>query len=406
MTTLELVLQTAVFGLALWLGLYLISRNPTDGRLLPAGLGLVVYAVGLALDLLAAHAPDLEAAARLMAWQRPFLVLPALFWLILLIQLARSEIPWRDRLRRQPRSGSLLIAATIFFVLGLSFIFFPLDWLPRLWLLLGIGGDLLALGTAVAFFDAFDEGETLLPHFIRAFDYALLTALIFGGQVALVMIFGSGVAFPLLLLLLTTIAAAIILQTFAASAQSLADRFALTSFPQLRQQRAANRAADEAAQRVNANFNLNGIEDAEFIRLTRRALSHMGNLPRLAASPLTHLPLITDRLQQRGAPLDTLTRAAELKTSLSESISRLKPKNQGDFGTTDAWRHYNALYFPYVVGLKPYSRRDNHDGSDTAIQQALTWFRAEIPQRTLYNWQNAAAKLVAQDIRERSQTTR
>ncbi|MCP4422935.1 MAG: hypothetical protein GY803_00440 [Chloroflexi bacterium] len=402
MTTLELGLQTAVFGLALWLGLYLISRNPTDGRLLPAGLGLVVYAVGLAFDLLAVYSPVPGLTARLTAWRRPFLYLPALFWLILFIQLSRSEIPWRDRLRRQPRSVSLLIVAAIFFVLGLSFIFFPLDWLPRLWVILGIGGDLLALGTAVAFFDAFDEGETLLPHFIRAFGYALLTALIFGGQVALVMIFSGGVTFPLLLLLLTTIVAAISMQTFAAAAQSLADRLSLTPFPQIRQQRAANRAAAEAAQRVDATFTLTGVDDAEFARLTRRALSYMGNLPRLAASPLTQLPLITERLGQRGLPPDTLTRAAELKAALSESIARLKPQNQGDFGATDAWRHYNALYFPYVVGIKPYSRRANYDGLNTAVQQALNWFRADIPQRTLYNWQNAAAKLVAQDLQEQS----
>ena len=28
------------------------------------------------------------------------------------------------------------------------------------------------------------------------------------------------------------------------------------------------------------------------------------------------------------------------------------------------------------------------------------WFQANVPERTLYNWQNAAAKLVAQDLRE------
>ena len=38
---------------------------------------------------------------------------------------------------------------------------------------------------------------------------------------------------------------------------------------------------------------------------------------------------------------------------------------------------------------------------DPAAQEALDWFRTYIPERTLYNWQNAAAKLVAQDLRER-----
>ena len=75
MTTVELVLQIIAFGLALWLGLYLLSRNLTDRRLLLAGLGLIVYAIGLALDLLAGFALD----DWLMVWQRPFvylLVLP------------------------------------------------------------------------------------------------------------------------------------------------------------------------------------------------------------------------------------------------------------------------------------------------------------------------------------------
>ncbi len=403
MTTLELTLQIITFGLALWLGLYLIRRNPGNNRLLLAGLGLAAYAAGLALDLLVRYAPEPSLAARLWDWQRPFLILPALFWLGLLILLARAERSWHDRLRRQPRSAGVVIAATIFFGLGLSFILFPLAWLPRLWLLLGIGGDLILLGTAVAVFDAFDEGEALLPHFFRSFDYALLTAVLFGGQVALVIIFNTGVTFPMLLLLLTTIAAAIIIQVFASAAQALADRVAFSPFPQIQQQRATLRAAAEAVQRVDDHLNLNQLDAAEFARLTRRALSHMGNLPRLAASPLTRLPLLESRLRQRDVTPNTLSRAAELKVMLSESIDRLKPDEPEDFGVSDAWRHYNALYFPYVVGLKPYSRRRvNREDMETAVRQALRWFRAEIPQRTLYNWQNAAAKLVAQDIREQS----
>ena len=67
---------------------------------------------------------------------------------------------------------------------------------------------------------------------------------------------------------------------------------------------------------------------------------------------------------------------------------------------SDEWRHYNALYFPYIAGLKPYSRRLPHDRLDPPAQLALEWFQATVPERTLYNWQNAAAKLVAQDLRE------
>ena len=73
----------------------------------------------------------------------------------------------------------------------------------------------------------------------------------------------------------------------------------------------------------------------------------------------------------------------------------------GDFGTSDEWRHYNALYFPYVAGLKPYSSRATHDHLDADARAALDWFRTAVPERTLHNWQNAAAKLIAQDLRAR-----
>jgi hypothetical protein len=155
--------------------------------------------------------------------------------------------------------------------------------------------------------------------------------------------------------------------------------------------------------RVNDALNLEQLDDEAFARLTRKALSHMGNLPRLAANPLTQLELIDARLNEREAPDNTLERAAELKTLLTESIALLKPQQDDEFGTTEAWRFYNALYYPYVVGLKPYSRRAEHNGLDATSHEALEWFKTYVPERTLYNWQTAAAQLVAQDIKELSQ---
>jgi hypothetical protein len=114
-------------------------------------------------------------------------------------------------------------------------------------------------------------------------------------------------------------------------------------------------------------------------------------------------------LKQRGAPDNTLERAAELKALLCESIERLKPResNGVGFGATDAWRHYNALYFPYVVGMKPYRSRYVDEAAlangdlNADTRAALEWFRVSVPERTLHNWQTAAARLVAQDLRER-----
>ena len=137
----------------------------------------------------------------------------------------------------------------------------------------------------------------------------------------------------------------------------------------------------------HAELPLPGLDDAEFTRLVRRALSHYGDLPRLAASPLTRLAIADERLTARGAPDHPLERAAELKALLAESIGRLKPRDRGDFGTTDEWRHYNALYFPYVAELKPYSRRATADGLDPTALAAPEWF--------------GAARLVARDLRAR-----
>ncbi len=105
------------------------------------------------------------------------------------------------------------------------------------------------------------------------------------------------------------------------------------------------------------------------------------------------------RLAERNAKDNAIERTIELKTLLNESIARLKPHQKGDFGTSDEWRYYNALYFPYIIGLKPYSSRAQNDDKDPIAQKALEWFRSSIPERTLHNWQNAAAKLVAQDLR-------
>lgn len=133
--------------------------------------------------------------------------------------------------------------------------------------------------------------------------------------------------------------------------------------------------------------------DAEqFARLTRRAISHFGDLPRLAASPLTALPQV--QAQGGDNPLD---RARALKALLSQSIARLKP--QGEYGFTAEWRFYNALYYPYVAGLKPYALQPGEKALDEAARQTLGWLRSSVPERTLHNWQNAAARLVADDIR-------
>ena len=133
------------------------------------------------------------------------------------------------------------------------------------------------------------------------------------------------------------------------------------------------------------------MSEEQFTRLTRRALSHLGDLPKLATSPLVNLPHI------QGA--HSLDRAQALKSMLIRSIQKLKPLSDAKFGTTDEWRYYNSVYFPYVLGLKPYTRRTDHASLDEISRLALDWFQTAVPERTLRNWQNAAARLIADDIR-------
>lgn len=397
-----IIFEIFIFGFTLWLGAYLISRNPSELRLVLAGTGLIAYGIALALGIVASYGDNQELTTQLLRWQRPLLLLPAICWFLLLIQLLRGDESWYSRLQSHRNPLVIVITASVFFGLGLGLLIVPFDWLPRNLLLLAIGGDLLFLGAAVAFLDAFDEGETLLPHMARSFSYALFVSIIFGGQIALVMILSTSVTSPMLMLLLSVIAAAIILQTFSGSIQNLLDGLVLYRSPQLIQTQTTLREAASSASRQSEPSDLSHIDDQGFVRLTRRALSHMGNIPRLSTSPLTRLPIVDERLGTQNNPLDTLQRATELRAVLTESIERLKPERDGRFGTTDQWRHFNSLYYPYVVGIKPYSRRTPGTTLDEDTNEALEWFRDQVPQRTLYNWQNGAAMLVAQDLRERS----
>jgi hypothetical protein len=114
---------------------------------------------------------------------------------------------------------------------------------------------------------------------------------------------------------------------------------------------------------------------------------------------LTQLPSIERRLKACNAPDTTLARAAQLKSLLTESILKLKPQNGKEFDTTDEWRFYNALFFPYVKGLRPYNRNQakNLAGFE---KEAADWFQAFVPERTLHNWQNSGANLIANDLWE------
>jgi len=454
--------DVVTFSLAWWLGLYLLARDPRKPLLSRAGIGLMLYALALGAATLsrAAAPPGLAGVLARIHWGAIFL--PALWWSGVLLLLLPEEWPLRARLDRVwryaiaplgviaavlvsgnrlaiggppgdaqlglvyvltellvivPLAGALalvvrfrrairphnplglLVVAGLFFGLGVALLAFPLPLLAHPIKLLMIGIDLALLGLAIAVFDAFDEGESLRRDIVRSAAAAGGAALVFGLLVTSAIMLGADTPFAMQTLLLAVVAVAIALVACADPLASALDRLVFVGEPAVQRERADLRGAASALPRINIDFSLADIDEAEFARLTRRALSHYGDLSRLASSPLARLPVIDERLARRGAPDDALERAAELKSLLAESVSRLKPRGGGDFGTSDEWRYYNALYFPYVAGLKPYRQRLFADDLAPPIRQALEWFRASVPERTLHNWQNAAARLIAQDLR-------
>ena len=438
-------LSAIVFSLSWWLGLYLLARNPRKPVLVLAAVGLCGFAVVVALDAIRLSA---GAHAELLSRIEGFLVVvPGVAWFAVVLELARGDVR-RNRIliaavavlavlgaalaggvdgplraghwltfavislstlaalavavRRRRQVGSVLgivVIASLFFALGNAILVIPLGLLPSWLALASTGFDLLLLGVAVALWDAFDEGQALRADMLRSFLGTVAVVVLFGGQGLLgLALVGPGATTVLTVLLFTSLAVAIGITVLADPLAGVLDRLAFG--PRLRAERAALRST-EAALPLRATDPLAEVDDEVFVRWTRRALGHYGDLTKLVASPLTELPVVTERLAARGAGDQPLERANELRAVLADRIAALKPRDGGDFGTTEQWRHYNALYFPYVAGVRAYAQNATAAGLDPTARQAWQWLVTEVPQRSLHNWQNAAARVIAADLRGR-----
>jgi hypothetical protein len=439
-------LSAVVFALSWWLGLYLLARNPRKPVLVSAAAGLTGFAVVVALDAVRV----VSGADVLDRVEIYLVVVPGVAWFAVLLELARPPDTARGRTReliavacvavvawagaamagsvegplrpghwvmfgavsvsalaamvRAVRRGvkpvpvvGFLVIATLFFALGNAILVIPLGLVPSWLALASTGFDVALLGVAVAIWDAFDEGQALRADMRRSFVATAAVAVAFGGQVLVGMLF-AGRSTALVVLLFTSLALAIAINVLADPLAGVLDRLAFSRSPDLRADRAALRRTESALPRRAANP-LADVDDETFARLTRRALGHYGDLAKLMANPLTALPVIDDRLAARGAPDQPLERANELRALLAERIARLKPRDGGDFGTTEQWRHYNSLYFPYVAGVRAYAQNATPAGLDPVARRAWQWFVTEVPQRSLHNWQSAAAKVIAADLR-------
>ena len=180
------------------------------------------------------------------------------------------------------------MVATLFFALGNAILVIPLGLVPSWLALASTGFDVLLLGVAVALWDAFDEGQALRADMLRSFVGSVVVAVLFGGQ-ALVGMAVTDEHTALTVLLFTSLAIAIGINVLADPLAGLLDRLAFSRSPDLRADRAALRRTEAALPLRSANP-LDGVDDDTFVRLTRRALGHYGDLSKLVASPLTALP--------------------------------------------------------------------------------------------------------------------
>ncbi|KMO73788.1 hypothetical protein BST22_05770 [Mycolicibacterium chubuense] len=439
-------LSALVFALSWWLGLYLLARDPRKPVLVLAAVGLTSFAAVVALDAIRTTG-GVDALGRVEVY---LMAVPGIAWFAVLLELSRRRDSWRSRAgeaalvgaaaivafsgaamaggvegplrlghwvlfaavsvpalgamvyaivrRNQPRPVvGFVVVATLFFALGNAILVIPLGLVPSWLALASTGFDVVLLGVAVAIGDAFDEGQALRNAMLRSFIGTTVVAALFGGQV-LIGLAVSGQTTTLAVLLFTSLAVAIAVNVLADPLAGLLDRLAFSRSPDLRAERAALRST-EAALPLRASGPLDGMDEETFVRVTRRALGHYSDLSKLVASPLTALPIIDDRLARRGAPDQPLERANELRALLAERIAALKPRDGADFGTTEQWRHYNALYFPYVVGVRAYAQNATAAGLDPVARQAWQWLVTEVPQRSLHNWQNAAARVIATDLK-------
>lgn len=401
MTVFELWLGTILFGLTLWLGLYLLGREPRKSLSWFAGSTSISVAISIYFAIANHYAFTIRMAQSFIRYRQLFYVVAVFTWFLFLLRLVPGEKSFQERIQHNQPAMIVILLTSVLVAFSTVGILFPFGVTLYTGLLLG-GAFFFAGGTAAADIISREQSEALWPDYWRSLDYALCMSLIFGGQVALVMRFATGVSFVMLNLLFGTVLTAVVIQAFSRQFAELVDRIAFATFPAIRKERAQFRATSEAAARQDETATPLMLSGDEFAKLTRRAIGEMGNLPRLAANPLTQLPLIRHRLTENGQDINTLSQANELKQLLRSCIEQLKPIGGEPFSPTDEWRHFNALYYPYVVGLRPYRRYFSKSDLSNGEQQALAYFQQNVPPRTLYNWQQAAARLISQDIREQS----
>jgi hypothetical protein len=412
------------FALTWWLACYLVGRDPRRPVLWRTAITLVSFAVAVAAWTIE---PDDTVAQVLLCvpalvWagvaigllpddlpervqiERGWAVLSVIFLLVVIALPAAGRLVslapligglvllWRFRDQVRPRSMPAAVsAAALLYAAGLVAMLLPIDLGAPALVLAAMALDVMLLGYLVAAADALDAGERLLPDLRRSAVSGLTGALLAGGLSTLTMLAAPGLRL-VIILQFVLVAGVMAYSGLIGPIRRGLDRIAWPHDDRLRQDRAALLLLAEALPRRRERHTLIALTEAEFRRLTARALNDYGDLGRLLRSPLIDLPTVDRRLTGRNAE-KPLARALELRAVLQESVARLKP--DGLFGTGDEWRHYNALHYCCVLGMRPYERRIDTEGLDRDGRRALDWFRRYVPRRSLRQWQREGADLVA-----------
>lgn len=411
------------FALTWWLACYLLGRDPARAALRRAAAALAVYALAVAawaVDPGSAIAQVLLCAPALL-WAgaaiglRPgggststrgwlgislvFLVavvgLPGPGRLLALVPLAGALVLlWRERAEVRP--AMLPAAVTIvsgLYALGLTAVLTGIELGSVELVLAAIGLDLMVLGYLVAVADAVDAGERLHPDLRRSAVAAVATTLLIGGPAALTTLAAPDNA-AVTVLQFVVVGFALTVAGAPGPVRRGLDYLAYLNDDRIRADRAALLLSADALPRRRERHRLLNTDEEEFARLTRRALDDFRDLGRLLRSPLINLPTVDRRLTGQMAE-QPLARGLELRAVLQESVARLKP--DGLAGTSEEWRHYNALYFICVLGLRPYGRQPV-DSLDRDARMVIDWFRRSVPPATLRQWQDEGARRVAERL--------
>ena len=106
-----LATSVVAFGLAWWLGLYLVARDPRKPVPRRAGAGLLAYAAALACQSLRTGVTHPALAAALGAAEAVLVCVPAVAWTGVIILLLPDTVRWRQRADQAWRAVLVPLAA-------------------------------------------------------------------------------------------------------------------------------------------------------------------------------------------------------------------------------------------------------------------------------------------------------